>query len=139
MGRTERQRSGRCSRLAEFPPRDAIPNLPTRFATIIAWDGPLSRCWAFSGRMLRGYQLRVKLAFVSPAGKSSENTDAVEARFVDLAPQKHTGLSIPFLSEDPQFARTMTIRWWLKPTSNGTLVEVVAGDVLSDALCGSTT
>jgi hypothetical protein len=67
-----------------------------------------------------------------------KNRDVIEARFVDLAPQKHTGLSIRFLSEDPQFARTMTRMWWLEPTSNGTLVAVVADDVPADALCGST-
>ena len=41
----------------------------------------------------------MKLTFVSSVGKSSENTDVVEARFVDLAPQKRIGLSIQFLSE----------------------------------------
>ena len=81
----------------------------------------------------------MKLTFVSSVGKSSENTDVVEARFVDLAPHKRIGLSIQFLSEDPQSAGTMTITWRLEPTSNGTLVAVVADDVPSDALCGSTT
>jgi hypothetical protein len=57
--------------------------------------------------------------------------------FVDLAPQKHTGLSTQFLSEDPQFARTMTRIWWLEPTSNGTFVTVVANVVPSDVRCGS--
>ena len=73
----------------------------------------------------------MKLTFVSSKGKSSENTDVVEARFVDLAPQKRTRLSIQFPFEDPQFAGTMTITWRLEPTSNGTLVEVVADDVPS--------
>jgi hypothetical protein len=63
----------------------------------------------------------MKLTFVSSVGKSSENTDVVEARFVDLALHKRTGLSIQFLSEDPQFTRTMTRMWWLEPTSNGLL------------------
>src|SRR4051812_50177563 len=42
---------------------------------------------------------------------------------------KRIGLSIQFLSEDPQFAGTMTITWRLEPTSNGTLVAVGAGGV----------
>ena len=73
----------------------------------------------------------MKLTFVSSVGKSSENPDVVEARFVDLARHKRIGLSTQFLSEDPQFAGTMTITWRLEPTSNGTLVAVVADDVPS--------
>ena len=41
----------------------------------------------------------MKLTFVSSVGKSSENTDVVEARFVDRAPHKRIGLLIQFLSE----------------------------------------
>jgi uncharacterized protein YndB with AHSA1/START domain len=78
-----------------------------------------------------GGRLRMKLTFVSSIGKSSEKTDVVEARFIDLAPHKRIGLSIQFLSEDPQFAGTMTMTWRLEPTSNGTLVTVVADDVPS--------
>lgn len=36
-----------------------------------------------------------------------------------------------FLSEDPQFAGTMAMTWPPEPTSNGTLVAVVADDVPS--------
>ena len=43
----------------------------------------------------------MKLTFVSSTGKSSENTDVAEARFVDLAAQR-IGLSIQFLSQAPQ-------------------------------------
>ena len=73
----------------------------------------------------------MKLTFVVSVGKFSENTDVVEAGLVDRAPHKRIGRSIQFLSENPQFAGTMTITWRLEPTSNGTLVEVVAGDVPS--------
>lgn len=79
----------------------------------------------------------MKLTFVFSVGKLSENTDGVEACFVNQASEKHIGLSIPSLSEDPQFARTMTRMWWLEPTSNRTLVVVVADDAASDARCGS--
>jgi hypothetical protein len=61
--------------------------------------------------------------------------DVVEARFVDLVPQKCIGLSIKFLSEDAQCARIMMIVWLLGTMSNGTLVAVVADDMPSDALC----
>jgi hypothetical protein len=81
----------------------------------------------------------MKLKFVSPISKSWGNTDVVEAPFVDLAPQKRIGLSIKFLSEGPQCARIMMIVCLLGTMSNGTLVAIVADDVPSDALCGSTT
>jgi hypothetical protein len=41
----------------------------------------------------------MKLTFVFSVGKSSENIDMVEARFVDLAPHKRIGSSIQSLSE----------------------------------------
>jgi hypothetical protein len=61
-------------------------------------------------------------------GQVLGNKEVVEARFVDLAPHS---ASIQFLSEDPQFAGTMTITWRLEPPSNGTLVGIVADDVPS--------
>ena len=67
----------------------------------------------------------MKLTFVLSGGTSSDNADVVEARFVDRAPHKGMGLSIPLFSEDPQLAGTMTITWRLEPTSNGTLVRSI--------------
>jgi uncharacterized protein YndB with AHSA1/START domain len=76
-----------------------------------------------------GGRLRVKLTFVSATGKSSDNTDVVDARFVGLKPDNRVGLSVQFVSDDPRFAGTMTMTWRLEPTGDGTLVTVVADDV----------
>jgi uncharacterized protein YndB with AHSA1/START domain len=78
-----------------------------------------------------GGRLRMKLTFVSSVGKSSEGSDLVEARFVDPALYKRIGLSVRFLSDDPQFSGPMTMTWRLERTPNGTLVTVVADNVPS--------
>jgi uncharacterized protein YndB with AHSA1/START domain len=73
----------------------------------------------------------MKLTFVASQGKSSENTDVVEARFTDIMPDESIGLSVEFVSDDPEFAGTMTMTWQFQPTLEGTIVTVVAEAVPS--------
>jgi uncharacterized protein YndB with AHSA1/START domain len=78
-----------------------------------------------------GGRLRMKLTFVASQGKSSENTDVVEARFTDIMPDESIGLSVGFVSDDPKFAGTMRMTWQFQPTLEGTIVTVVAEAVPS--------
>ncbi len=76
-----------------------------------------------------GGQFRMTLTFDSTAGKSLENADIVEGRFVDLVPGKRIVQSFEFISDDPAFAGTMTMSWSLDAISDGTNVTIVAHDV----------
>jgi uncharacterized protein YndB with AHSA1/START domain len=78
-----------------------------------------------------GGRFRMRLTFVASQGKSSENTDVVEARFTDIMPNERIGLSVAFVSDDPKFAGTMTMTWQFQPTPEGTNVTVVAEAVPS--------
>lgn len=63
------------------------------------------------------------------AAKSSNNSDVVEARFVDLVPNKRVVEAIDFESDDAAFAGQMTMTWILVPVGGGTEVRIIAEDV----------
>lgn len=69
------------------------------------------------------------LSFEGSDGKSSENTDVVDARFIHVEPTTRIGLSVDFVSDDPRFAGTMTMDWRFEPVHEGTIVTVVADHV----------
>ena len=65
------------------------------------------------------------------AGKSSSDSDVVEARFVELVDNERVVQAVDFVADDPAFAGTMTMTWELAPDPDGTLVSIVAEDVPS--------
>lgn len=62
-------------------------------------------------------------------GKSSEDSDVVECRFLELVPGERVVESVRFESEDTLFAGTMTMTWTLAGVPGGTEVRVTAADV----------
>jgi uncharacterized protein YndB with AHSA1/START domain len=63
----------------------------------------------------------------SQRGKTSEHTDVVRARFLELIPDERIVQLIEFESEDPAFAGPMTITWSLADVPAGTEVTVLCG------------
>lgn len=79
-----------------------------------------------------GGDYRVVLTYLDPtdgAGKSSADSDVVEARYVDVVPNERVVQAVDFVSDDPAFAGTMTMTWQLHAVDGGTRVEIVADDV----------
>lgn len=74
--------------------------------------------------------LRYRESSVS-SGKTTSDTDVVEGRFVDIVPGVRVVQAVDFVSDDPAYAGTMTMRWELTGVGEGTLVEIVADDVPS--------
>ena len=62
-------------------------------------------------------------------GKSSADTDIVEARYVDIVHDDRVVQAVDFVSDSPAFAGTMTMTWALSSVDGGTRVEFVADDV----------
>ena len=62
-------------------------------------------------------------------GKSTENTDVVDAQFADLVPAKRVVWSVRFDSDDPSFAGVMRMIWLLDGVEGGTQVTILAEDV----------
>jgi uncharacterized protein YndB with AHSA1/START domain len=79
-----------------------------------------------------GGAFRMTLTFdegkASP-GKTSQNTDTVDGRFVELVQPERIVQDFDFVSDDIRFAGTMTMTWQLRAQEGGTLVEVAASNV----------
>ena len=79
-----------------------------------------------------GGSYRLVLTYVDPAdarGKSSADSDIVEARYVDIVPDDRVVQAVDFVSDDPAFAGTMTMTWAVQTVDGGTRVEITADDV----------
>ena len=62
-------------------------------------------------------------------GKSTPNSDVVEARFVDIVPGVRVVYAVDFVSDDPAYAGTMTMSWEVTAADGSTLVDITAEDV----------
>jgi uncharacterized protein YndB with AHSA1/START domain len=96
---------------------------------VVAWlppDGMMGRIDEFDAR--DGGSYRMSLSYVEPdhavRGKTSEHTDTVRGRFVELVPDERIVQQAEFESEDPAFAGSMTIIWTLADVAEGTEVTV---------------
>ena len=79
-----------------------------------------------------GGSYRLVLSYVDAAesrGKSSADSDIVEVRYVEIVPNVRVVQAVDFVSDDPQFAGTMTMTWAVVPANGGTRVDIVADDV----------
>jgi len=63
------------------------------------------------------------------AGKTSENVDVVQAKFLRLIKDKQIVQQIEFDSEDPAFAGTMSMSWNLRVVPEGTEVTIICENV----------
>ncbi len=65
----------------------------------------------------------------SPSGKTSENSDTVQGKFVKLVPNEAIVQVFEFESEDPEYAGEMTITWTLKGVDGGTEVTALCENI----------
>jgi uncharacterized protein YndB with AHSA1/START domain len=100
---------------------------------LTAWlppDGMSGRFERFDARPGGSYRLVLTYADASAArGKSTANSDIVEARFVELVPGVRLVQAVDFVSDDPANAGTMTMTWELTPIDTGTRVKIRADGV----------
>jgi uncharacterized protein YndB with AHSA1/START domain len=62
-------------------------------------------------------------------GKTTSDTDVVEARFVDLVPNVRVVSAVDFVSGDSAYDGTMIMKWEITELDGGTRVEVTADNV----------
>lgn len=100
---------------------------------LLAWlppDGMTARFERFDPRP--GGSYRLVLTYADPAearGKSSADSDIVETRYVDIVPNVRVVQAVEFVSDDPEFAGTMTMTWTVAAVVGGTRVDITADDV----------
>ncbi|NTJ64420.1 SRPBCC family protein [Agrobacterium rhizogenes] len=65
----------------------------------------------------------------STPGKSSEHTDIVSGRFLDIVPDERIVQAVDFESDDAAFDGTMTMTWSLEEVPTGTRVTIICENV----------
>ena len=135
---------------------EAAPNIPTMPRTDSAArviDAPVARVfnalverealesWLPPGGMTARFErfdprpggsYRLVLTYLDPTdsrGKSSADSDIVEARYVDIVANDCVVQAVDFVSDDPAFAGTMTMTWAVRAVGGGTRVEITADHV----------
>jgi uncharacterized protein YndB with AHSA1/START domain len=79
-----------------------------------------------------GGSYRLVLTYADPTaarGKSSADSDIVEARYVDIVPNDRVIQAVDFVSDDPSFAGTMTMTWAVRAVDGRSRVEITADNV----------
>jgi uncharacterized protein YndB with AHSA1/START domain len=96
----------------------------------VAPNGMVASMLHFDFREGGSYRMRLTYKTLEDAqGKTSENTDEVEVRFLKLVDGRRIEQAITFESDDPEFAGVMRMTWLLESAENGTLVTIRAEDV----------
>jgi uncharacterized protein YndB with AHSA1/START domain len=92
--------------------------------------GMTGRFERFDARPGGSYRMVLTYADASGnRGKATADSDVVEVRFVDIVPGVRVVQAVDFVSDDPNFAGTMTMTWEVAPVADGTRVEIRAADV----------
>jgi uncharacterized protein YndB with AHSA1/START domain len=125
-------RTDAASRVVAAPPARVYAALVDEEA-LAAWlppEGMTARFERFDPRP--GGSYRLVLTYTDAAagsGKSTPDSDIVEARYVDLVPGVRVVQAVDFAYGDPDFAGTMTMTWEVAAQSDGTQVTIRAVDV----------
>jgi uncharacterized protein YndB with AHSA1/START domain len=100
---------------------------------LLAWLPPEGMTARFEHFEVRpGGSYRLVLTYQDAGrgrGKTTADSDVVEARYVDLVPDVRVVQEIDFESDDPSFAGSMTMTWHQSAVDGGTLVEITAANV----------
>ena len=101
---------------------------------IVRWrmpDNMTGRMESFEAR--EGGAFRMSLTYQegaeSPGGKTSDDTDTFQGRFLALVPDEQIVELIEFDSPDPRFAGEMTITTTLADVTGGTDVTILCQDI----------
>jgi uncharacterized protein YndB with AHSA1/START domain len=102
--------------------------------TLVSWlppGGMRGHIYAFDAREGGTYRMTLTYegATHSVSGKTSEHSDVVRGRFLELVPDTRIVQLVEFESEDPTFAGAMTMTWSLAAVPGGTEVTITCENV----------
>ncbi len=127
MGRTDR-----AGLLLHVDPRTVFAALTTP-DDLLAWLPPAGMTGRFERfEMREGGSYRLVLTYADAAdspGKTSAGEDASEVRITRLIPGELLVQEVEFESDDPDFHGVMRMEWVLRPTEDGTDLDLWAHDV----------
>jgi uncharacterized protein YndB with AHSA1/START domain len=125
-------RTDTASRVIAAPPDRVYAALidPRALTAWLPPDGMSGRFERFDAHPGGSYRLVLTYADATAApGKTTADSDVVEARFVELTPGVRVVQAIDFVSDDPAQSGTMTMTWQVTPVDQGTRVDFRADDV----------
>jgi uncharacterized protein YndB with AHSA1/START domain len=125
-------RTDRASRVVDAPVSRVFDALVDREAleTWLPPDGMTARIERFDPTP--GGSYRLVLTYTDPVaarGKSSADSDIVEARYLDIVPNDRVVQAVDFVSDDPGVAGTMTMTWAVGAVDGRCHVEITAENV----------
>ncbi|MGB9071391.1 MAG: SRPBCC family protein [Terriglobales bacterium] len=104
---------------------------PASLALWLPPDNMRGQVHAFDAR--QGGRFRISLTYEDPGhslgGKTSEDTDTVQGRFVELVPYAKIVEVVEFESQDPAFAGEMRITVSLADVDGGTEITMLCEDI----------
>jgi uncharacterized protein YndB with AHSA1/START domain len=93
-------------------------------------EGMAGRVLSFAFREGGGYRMRLTYNEPSHAsGKTTEDSDQVEVRFLKLVARNRIEQVVEFDSKEPEFAGSMKMTWSFEGVDEGTAVTVRCEDV----------
>ncbi|QTG82529.1 SRPBCC family protein [Arthrobacter crystallopoietes] len=125
-------RTDKASRVIAAPPDRVFSALvdPDSLAAWLPPEGMSGSFERFDARPGGSYRLVLTYTDLSTAaGKATNDTDVVEARFVEIVPGVRVVQAVDFESDDPAYAGTMTMTWEVAPVAAGTRVDIRADNV----------
>ncbi|MFL5734526.1 MAG: SRPBCC family protein [Chloroflexia bacterium] len=127
---------GRSTRVSQTikAPREIVYRAFLEPGAVASWlppDGMRGLIDTFEPR--EGGKFRMSLTYLdrlnAPRGKTSEDTDTFEGRFVELLPNEKIVWVVEFESQEPDFAGEMRITWILADVEGGTEVTALCEDI----------
>ncbi len=126
------QRIDTAVRIIEKPPSSIYQAFIDPKA-LVSWlppegmKGVLDEFQAFEGGIYKMTLIYLDTNYTT--GKTSANSDVIQAKFLKLIKDKQIVQQIEFESEDPAFAGTMTMSWNLRVVPGGTEVTIICEHV----------
>jgi len=103
---------------------------PQALLALLPPSGMAGRFERFDARPGGSYRMVLTYADASGApGKTTADSDIVEARYLDLVPGRRVVQAVDFVSDDHVNVGTMTMTWEVTAVEAGTRVDIVADDV----------
>ena len=128
--------TGRSTRVSQIikAPREVVYRAFIEPEAVASWLAPdKMKGHVDTFEPYKGGKFRMSLTYLdqqdSPRGKTSEDTDTFEGKFVELLPSEKIVWVVAFESEQPDFAGEMTIIWSLADADGGTEVTVLFEDI----------
>jgi uncharacterized protein YndB with AHSA1/START domain len=128
-----RTRVDAASRVIRANPRQLYQAFidPTALISWLPPHGMTARVEQYDPR--KGGTYRIVLSYLSPnhltPGKTSEESDVVRGRFIEVVPNERIVQLVEFESDDPAFAGEMKMTWTFTAVPQGTEVSIQAENV----------